>query len=32
VRDYGFLADLVPTHSVHAVRRAEGTFALASHL
>lgn len=32
VEKYGFLADLVPTHSVHAVRRAEGTFALASHL
>ena len=31
-RDYGFLADLVPTHAVHGVRRAEGTFALASHL
>ena len=32
MRDYGFLASLVPTHSVHAVRRAEGTFAIASHL
>lgn len=31
-RDYGFLADLVPTHAVHGVRRAEGTFAVSSHL
>ncbi|WP_231979657.1 carbohydrate kinase family protein [Tessaracoccus coleopterorum] len=31
-RDYAFLADLIPTHEVHGVRRAEGTFALASHL
>ena len=31
-RDYGFLGDLIPTHEVHGVRRAEGTFALASHL
>lgn len=31
-RDYAFLADLIPTHDVHGVRRAEGTFALASHL
>ena len=31
-RDYAFLGDLIPTHEVHGVRRAEGTFALASHL
>ncbi|MFT3887400.1 MAG: PfkB family carbohydrate kinase [Arachnia sp.] len=31
-RDYGFLADLIPRHAVHGVRRAEGTFAIASHL
>ncbi|MHA7861682.1 carbohydrate kinase family protein [Tessaracoccus sp. Y36] len=29
-REYAFLADLIPTHPVHGVRRAEGTFALAS--
>ena len=31
-RDYGFLGDLIPRHAVHGVRRAEGTFAVASHL
>ena len=31
-RDYSFLGDLIPTHEVHGVRRAEGTFALASDL
>lgn len=29
-KEYGFLADLIPTHPVHGVRRAEGTFAMAS--
>ncbi len=31
-REYGFLGDLIPRHAVHGVRRAEGTFAVASHL
>ncbi|SHJ30908.1 Sugar or nucleoside kinase, ribokinase family [Tessaracoccus bendigoensis DSM 12906] len=31
-RDYAFLAELIPTHPVAGVRRAEGTFALAAHL
>jgi len=30
LRDYGFLADLLPDHPVQGVRRARGTFALAS--
>ena len=30
LRDYGFLGDLIPQHQVQGVRRAEGTFALAS--
>ncbi|GAA4898747.1 PfkB family carbohydrate kinase [Tessaracoccus lubricantis] len=29
-REYAFLADLIPTHPVHGVRRAQGTFAMAS--
>lgn len=31
-RGYAFLSDLIPTHEVHGVRRAQGTFALAAHL
>lgn len=31
-RDYAFLADVVPTHEVQGVRRAQGTFAMHSDL
>ena len=29
-REYGFLADVIPRHPVHGVRRAQGTFAMSS--